>query len=259
MVEDNAAEQANASLENTETAEGTQETQEGAEHSEEHVETEQQATPQKDEPADNAEASRIGRIVKKQLERELSPLKAQLEEANATIARLTPKEQKEANLPPPPIEGFPTTPEEFVKMNEWAETVRNTKTRQQVSAYEKSYIASITSLREEGGDLHAQIQELLTKDGSPYNKTQGTGRGDIDAMLNYRIAHRDILANKVKTKGPTFGKKAPDGVATGLSASSRTPDPKVAHVKFDDPRAEEFAQYLGYTDEERAKIVSTRK
>lgn len=258
-MEDNAAEQANASLETTEVEARETEVLEEVTTEEQHVEAEQRETPEKDKPADNAEASRIGRIVKKQLERELSPFKAELEEAIATIARLTPKEQKEANLPPPPVEGFPTTPDEFVKMNEWAETVKKVKVTTQQMQYMKSYASAITSLREEGGDLHAQIQDLLTKDGSPYNVTRGTGRGDIDAALNYRIAHRDILANKVKTSASPFKGNAPDGVPKGVSASSKAPASKVTKVKFDDERAEGFAQYLNLSDEKRAEIISSRK
>ena len=204
---------------------------------------------------DQSESSRIGRIVKNQLERETLPLREEITNLRATVERLTPKEK--ADVLAPPVDGFPTTPEEFIAMNNWAKKVETEKAREERVKYEQGYIASVNKLREEGGEFHAQIQDLLTKDGSPYNVTRGTGRGDVDAELNYRIAHRDILANKIKTDGNPF-KGNNSEVPTGVSASSRVPTPSVKKVKFDDEKAEGFAAFLKLNDEERAKIVSGR-
>lgn len=220
----------------------------------ENTETELKIVPKKDN-AEQVEASRIGRIVKNQLERETTPLREEITNLRATVERLTPKERADALTPP--VEGFPTTPEEFIAMNKWAKQVENENFRKERASYEQGYISSINKLREEGGELHAQIQDLLTKDGSPYNVTRGTGRGDVDAELNYRIAHRDILANKIKTNGNPF--KGSNGeVPTGVSASSRVPTSSVKKVKFDDDKAEGFAQFLKLNDEERAKVISGR-
>jgi len=151
-------------------------------------------TPKKDEPIDNAEASRIGRIVKKQLEKETGPLKAEIERLQTTITELKPSKAQDMEtgikLPPCPVEGIPTTPEEHRLVARWVKTCDAIEANAATESYTKGYISSINSLKEEGGELHAQIQELLTKDGSPYNRTHGTGRGDIDAALNYRMAHR---------------------------------------------------------------------
>ena len=207
------------------------------------------------EELDQTESSRIGRIVKNQLERETLPLREEITNLRATVEHLTPKERADALAPP--VDGFPTTPEEFIAMNKWAKQVENENIRKERVGYEQGYIASINKLRDEGGELHAQIQDLLTKDGSPYNVTRGTGRGDVDAELNYRIAHRDILANKIKGNGNPF-KGNNSEVPTGVSASSRVPASTVKKVKFDDEKAEGFASFLKLSDEERAKIASGR-
>jgi hypothetical protein len=251
---DNAADNANANLDNEVIDNEVIDEQ----HQDANADAGTTDTPKKDEQVDNAEASRIGRIVKKQLEKETGTLKAEIERLNTTIAALKPpKTQQDADiaLPPCPVEGIPTTPEEHRMVAKWVRQCDAIEASAATESYTKGYISSINSLKEEGGELHAQIQELLTKDGSPYNRTQGTGRGDIDAALNYRMAHRDILANKVKTGGNPFkGKK--DDVATGVSASSRVPASKTIAKAFDDPKAEEFAKYLGYTDEDRAKVLT---
>jgi hypothetical protein len=253
MNEGNAADQANA-------------------NQEEVIDNDQEVTPEKTEvltpeaekekaekiQRDNAEASRIGRMVKKQWEREAEPLIDEIKNLRSTVERLTPKKEEGVFRTKPPIEGFPTTPEEFKAMKDWADGEDAKARAESQVTYERGYITSINQLREEGGELHAQIQELLTKNGSPYNKTHGTGRGDVDAALNYRIAHRDILANKIKTSGNPF-KGNTSEVATGVSASSRVPASKtIGKTKFDDDQAEEFATFLNYSDEERAKIIARR-
>jgi hypothetical protein len=243
--QENPAEEANGSLEVIDNdAEVTQEKSK-----------ELKIEPKKEKDPEQSESSKIGRIVKNQLEKETLPLREEITNLRETVERLTPKEKVDALAPP--VEGFPTTPEEFIAMNKWAKQVENENFRKERVNYEQGYISSINKLREEGGELHAQIQDLLTKDGSPYNVTRGTGRGDVDAELNYRIAHRDILANKIKTSGNPF--KGGNGeIPTGVSASSRVPTPSVKKVKFDDEKAEEFAQFLKLNDEERAKVISGR-
>lgn len=216
-----------------------------------------EASPE-DKPLTQTEASSVGRIVKKQLEKESSSLRAEIESLKATIIAMTPKEKKEANLPPPPVDGFPTTPEEFLAMKDWADNVRNAKYEQQRERYERSYITSVNSLRSEGGDLHAQIMDLLTKDGSPYNVTHGTGRGDIDAQINYHKAKADIISNKVKDKGNPF-KGNENNAPIGVTASSRVPASKTQKVKFDDDKAEEFAKFLGLSDEDRSKVMGGKR
>lgn len=247
---DNAAEQANASQE--EVIDNDQEV------IQEKVDAETTPETDKAKQVDNAEASRIGRMVKKQWEKEAEPFLEEVKNLRATVERLTLKKEEGGFRTKPPVEGFPTTPEEFKAMKDWADGEDARARAESQVTYERGYIASINQLREEGGELHAQIQELLTKNGSPYNKIHGTGRGDVDAALNYRIAHRDILANKVKANGNPF-KGNTSEVATGVSASSRVPASKsIGKTKFDDEKAEEFAKFLNYSDEERAKIIAQR-
>ena len=221
-------------------------------------------SPDKDKKIDNAEDSRIGRIVKNQVEKAKGELASkydtEISSLKATIATYE-KEKNKVNVDdddPPPVEGFPTTPEEFVAMKEWADNRKTKKENTLRETYNKSYISSINTLREEGGDLHAQIQELLTKDGSPYNVTHGTGNGKADATINYYRAKADIMANKVKEPTNPFKGRQSD-VPIGTSASSRVPASKTTgKVKFDSDKAEDFANYLGLTDEERASAISSK-
>ena len=259
MIEDNSASmEANENLD-TEVIDNEQVVDQKEEGLTADHQDEAEATPEakKQKQIDNAESSRIGRIVKNQLLKETAPLLDEIKTLRSTVERLTPKENFEASKPP--VEGFPTTPEEFRAMKRWTDEQDARERAEQIAVYERGYISSINSLREEGGELHAQIQELLTKDDSPYNVTHGTGRGDVDAALNYRMAHRDIIANKIKENRNPF-KGNTNNVATGVTASSRVPTTKsLGKTKFDDPRAEEFAKYLNYSDEDRAKIISGKK
>ena len=254
----NAADEANANQSDVELIENdqVQSADEGADKS---------LTPEKDKQIDNAEASRIGRIVKNQLERALGevtkPLQDEISSLRTTVSsyqKLSPTEKNDEWLPLPPVDGFPTNKEEFLAMNQWADDCKRIKREKEVAKYSGSYISAINGLREEGGDLHAQIQELLTKDGSPYNVTHGSGIGSSDATINYYRAKSDILANKVKTPSNPFKGKQTD-VATGVTATSRIAATKqVGKTTSDDQKTNEFMDYLGWDEAKRAEFLSKK-
>ena len=145
----------------------------------------------------------------------------------------------------PPVE-FVTTPKEQVQMTQWEKRV-SAKMEQQVrGAYEGSYIKATDALKEEGGELHAEVVRLITTN-TPYNVSRGSGRGDIDAQLNYQTALSALLSGKIKANG-TFGNDG-HAVKAGVTAGSISSQTGRKPVTLS-AEAAEYAKYLGYTDDQ---------
>ena len=149
-------------------------------------------------------------------------------------------------IEPPPVE-FVTTPKEQVKMAQWEKRVSAKMEQKMRGAYEGSYINATDSLKEDGGDLHAEVVRLITTN-TPYNVSRGTGRGDLDAQLNYHAALSALLSGKVKPSG-TFGNNGQQTVRAGVTVGTTSTATGKKTVQLS-AEAAEYARYLGYTDDQ---------
>jgi phosphopantothenoylcysteine synthetase/decarboxylase len=104
----------------------------------------------------------------------------------------------------------------------------------------------MNSLRSRGGDLHEEVVRLITSDGSPYNKTHGTGRGDVDAKINYANALADL-----RSKDPEavkWGKgQSPSKAKVNISSDSDVASSKTEKLVG---AAADLAKHFGYSDKE---------
>ena len=145
------------------------------------------------------------------------------------------------------------TAREQVQYNSWWNTATAAKQDKTHQSYSKAYLGKMKELAEEGGDLHARIVHMITSDGSPYNRVR-KGMGDIDAELNYHMAHKALLSGKEKPDTTrNFVNQSTDG--TGVTAPV-TRDTTTSTPSKLDPMAEEYANYLGMSAEDRAAAMT---
>ena len=153
-------------------------------------------------------------------------------------------------IEPPPVE-YANTPKEQVQISQWERRVSAKLEQQARGAYENAYIKSADTLKTEGGELHAEVVRLITTDRSPYNVDRKTGRGDIDAALNYQTALNALLSGKIK---PIGGDTGTTKIAAGVSAQSisATTGKKAPNLSAE---AAEYAKHLGYTDDQISEAM----
>jgi hypothetical protein len=221
--------------------------------------------PKPEDTEDQVLNTKLGRKVKAQEER-LEELKTQNQQILEAVQRLesirneTPAEKsgdaqsrigddlydRMCAIEPPPVE-FVTTPKEQVQMAQWEKRVSAKMEQQYKGVYEGSYIKAANSLKDDGGDLHEEVIRLITTN-TPYNVSRGSGRGDLDAQLNYHSALSALLSGKVKAAG-TFGNNGGNQVKAGVTAQSFSSNTGKKPVTLS-AEAAEYARYLGYTDDQ---------
>lgn len=140
------------------------------------------------------------------------------------------------------------TPRLQAKYDDWKLKATQELTRREYKGYADNYVSTINSLKERGGDLHEEVIRLVTSDNSPYNRTHGTGRGDLDAKLNYANALADLRSNDPNAvkwgrgDSPTKLKSGVNIKTDSDTAGGNTPKLNGA--------ANDLAKHFGYTDKE---------
>jgi len=152
-------------------------------------------------------------------------------------------------IEPPPVE-YVTTPKEQVLMTQWEKRVMGKLQQRAKSTYETSYVNTLNTLKEDGGELHEEVVRLITTN-TPYNVTQGTNRGDIDARLNYQKALNAILSGKVKAANVGTA-SSPKGTGVTAQSVSSTTGKKAPNLTAE---AQDLARHYGYTDDQIAEAM----
>ncbi|MFA5340602.1 MAG: hypothetical protein WC332_02380 [Clostridia bacterium] len=214
--------------EQTETTE-TEETQE---------ETQEQKTQEEiipDEPADNAERSRLGRRMKsieeqnKQLLEEIKSLRGEkpLKQETAVPENVTYNDsfiqsQLDIAVEKGIIPSTIITPQDQVKVNNFINKLQSDIGNQ----YANKYLGTLNSPSLKGqtpDDIHAEVVAELQKYESPFNQRR-YDNPLLDAKMNYLEAKESILMKRLSSGKPEnkFKGKPKDSPATGTSISTRT-------------------------------------
>jgi len=156
------------------------------------------------------------------------------------------------------IPEIPTTAHEIAITNRFLAKVEQDRTAQQEIQYAKGYLGYAESVKSSvDPELHAEILDAITKDGSPFNVTHSNGTNPVlDARINYAEARLHILEQKLsKTKGNPF-KGKPSAVPTGVSTTSTEASQDDVLAQLDD-RSREFARRSGMSDKSIRDALST--
>lgn len=140
------------------------------------------------------------------------------------------------------------TPRLQAKYDQWKADATQILTQREYKGYADNYVSQMNSLKTRGGDLHEEVVRLITADNSPYNKTHGTGRGDVDAKINYANALADLRSND--PEAVKWGKgDSPSKVKAGVNIKS---DSDVTANKSEKltGAAADLAKHFGYSDKE---------
>lgn len=149
--------------------------------------------PEKDEPDDNAERSRLGRKVKEQ-EQLLQTILLELQSLKKPAAEPVEEEEDDEALA------------EEARLEKLLERIQQKKEAKKTS-YESKYLATLHTITKDVDEAeHKAIVEIML---SKYNKVI-TENPEVDAELNYRKAEADYLRSGVgKRKAPLRGDKPP--------------------------------------------------
>jgi len=212
----------------------------GEEHQEDHQEPD--ALPE--EPADNAERSRLGRRLKqmedfnKQILDELKSLKGgqpqqpvqqQIQES-ATYDRNYVDSQvnslMEAAIGRGELPSTIVTPQDQYVVNKFMANAEYQISQEAERKFVNGYVSTLQSPGLKGDtpdDLHAEIIAELYRDESPFNKKR-LANPQGDAYLNYMEAKTAILQKKLSENKPknVFKGKPENSPATGTSVNTRT-------------------------------------
>lgn len=223
-----------ATQEQTETVE-TKETTETEETQEtiQEQETEKEVIPE--EPADNAERSRLGRRMKtieeqnKQLLEEIKSLRGEKPPAQQTAVpenvtyddnyiQTKLDEAAEKGIIPSTF----VTPQDQLKVNSFINKIQSDIGNQ----YATKYLGTLNSPTLKGqtpDDIHAEVVAELQRYESPFNQRR-YDNPLLDAKMNYLEAKESILMKRLSSGKQTnnFKGKPKDSPATGTSISTRT-------------------------------------
>jgi hypothetical protein len=140
------------------------------------------------------------------------------------------------------------TPRMQAKYEAWRTQATQIVTQREYKGYADNYVSQMNGLRERGGTLHEEVVRLITADGSPYNKTHGTGRGDVDAKINYANALADLRSND--PEAVKWGKgQSPSKVKAGVTAKTES-DTSGSKGRALIGTAADLAKHFGYSDKE---------
>lgn len=222
--------------EQTETAVETAPREEVKEEPKENEHQEPEVLPE--EPADNAERSRLGRRLKqmeetqKQLLDELHSLKGgQSQEVQAPVQQVPDnvtyndqfiQGQIEAAVERGELPATIVTPQDQLQVTRFMDGLQ----KQIGNQYANQYIGTLNSPALKGqtpDDIHAEVVAELYKVESPFN-VRRYNNPQLDAQMNYLEAKNAILMRKFSEKKPenVFKGKPKDAPATGTSVSTRT-------------------------------------
>lgn len=229
---------------NSETAnsEGEPKGQPGTEGDGETQGQEQTETEQHEEPADNAERSRLGRRLKA-TEDKLDAILARLEQAAPRQEEAAPAQpQKQAVAPDNvtyddsymqreieaaiergDIPATIVTPSDQLAVNRFVNGLQDHIRRQYAVNY-LNVLKTPTLKGDTPDDIHAEVLSELQKVDSPFNRRQ-YDNPSLDAQMNYKDAKIAILQKRMaegKPAASVFKGKPKDGPATGTAVSTRT-------------------------------------
>ena len=140
------------------------------------------------------------------------------------------------------------TPRMQAKYEAWRQEATQILTQREYKGYADNYVSEMNKLKQRGGELHEEVVRLITADGSPYNKTHGTGRGDVDAKINYANALADLRSSD--PDAVKWGKgQSPSKVKAGVTVKT---DSDVTGSKGEKliGAAADLAKHFGYGDKE---------
>lgn len=140
------------------------------------------------------------------------------------------------------------TPRMQSRYEAWRSQATQILTQREYKGYADNYVSQMNGLKTRGADLHEEIVRLITADGSPYNKTHGTGRGDVDAKINYANALADLRSND--PDAVKWGKgQSPIKVKAGVTVKSESDLTGSKGEKLTGAAAD-LAKHFGYSDKE---------
>jgi hypothetical protein len=207
--------------------------------------------------------SDLGRKVKDQSERidKLTEQNQQLVDAITRLeAHLTGNKKTEVNptsdlydqmvtaAGEPPVE-FVTTPRESYLYRQWESRAMAILQESSQKVYRENYLTTLNTLKDMGGEVHEEVVKMVTSKGSPFNVYRDTGRGDVDARMNYLEAINSLA--KKGGKG-SFNNSSTKGAGVSNGASSSQGSSKTTNLTKD---AAEYAKFLGLSDDEIAEAM----
>lgn len=222
-------------------------------------------TDDPEEPADNAERSRLGRRMKT-LEDTLSEIKGLLKsgpqtaqpqaqqpaatqpEANMTFDDSYIQRQIDAAVEQGIIPATIMSPTDQWKVNQFVGNVQAHMNRQ----YATNYVNTLQSAELKGAtpdDVHNEVVAELNRLESPFNLRR-YDNPLVDARMNYLEAKAAILEKKMATTTPgnVFKGQKPGGPATGTNVTTRTATVAETPIQLDEA-AQDFIKRTGMSDE----------
>lgn len=142
----------------------------------------------------------------------------------------------------PPVE-FVTTPRESYLYRQWEAKAMGILQESNNKVYRESYLTTLNTLKDMGGDNHAEVVKLVTTKNSPFNIYRNTGRGDVDARMNYLEAFNSLI----KDGKVSFGKSNVKGSGVSQGSSSDVSSGKTVNLTED---AKAYAKFLGMSEED---------
>ena len=236
----------------------------GDEEAEQQVDTPSAKTKEVESPEVHKVKTDLGRKVKDQNE-QIELLKAQNSQVLDALAELklglgSPKtnevlptgddlfDKMNSVLPCPVDPDELLTPRMQAKHEAWRQQATTLITQREYKGYADNYVTQMNSLRSRGGDLHEEVVRMITTDNSPYNKTQGTGRGDLDAKINYANALADLRSSD--PEAVKWGKgQSPKDVKAGVNIKTNSDTTGYKAEKLVGVAAD-LAKHFGYSDKE---------
>lgn len=197
------------------------------------------------------ERSNLGRKVKSLAENMLTrdDLKSFLEEFNRTNGRRVEEEYEEDLIP-----DDPKALRKFIRNEVTRANQPQTTPQPQVDRYSEHYVDELNELVWEIEDegIRTEVYDLLTKDGSPFNKRL-SDNPTSDCGKNFARALASVTKDKrAAPKTPFQGKGAP--VPAGVTTPSQGNRPVKKAPKLDDIAAE-YARTMGMSEEEVIKAM----
>jgi hypothetical protein len=148
------------------------------------------------------------------------------------------------------------TPADQIKVNQWAAECEGELQANRVQSFTTQYLDTAKTLKDEGGELHDRIMEMLTSPKSEFNVTMtGFKNGRYDAERNYYRAKIALLSGKVDQKIIGIGAgQSPTGSAPTIpNAQPDTPIKKTPTVTPDMLAA---GRALGLSDDDIREALS---
>ena len=144
---------------------------------------------------------------------------------------------------------IPLNAREQIQLDSWKTRTQGVIAQRSRQQYTDEYLSKMNKLSDEGGELHARVIHMITSDNSPFNR-MNTGKGDVDAELNYVRALKSLL-KEAKSAEKAVSKTEGTGVTVSTTKdTSHKVAPKL------EPEAQAYADYLGMSSEDRADAMT---